>query len=141
MKRVLIISDTDSSSSQMVRGYLQYFARKRAQIYSAGIKKGKINPNAIEVMNEVGIDISNQTSNSINDLEGINFDFIATISNTAKDALPYVPSTALKLHQHINDLTDEKANADQKLKSYRELRDDARIFAHKFSKMHFKGIR
>lgn len=141
MKNVLILSMTDSCRSQMARGYLQYYARKRANIYSAGLKPGKLNPLAVQVMAEEGIDISNQTTNALTDYDNINFDFIVTVSDAAKENCPYFPSKALRIHQDFPDLSKLKGTDEEKLEQYRELRADAKLFAHKFSKVHFKGLR
>jgi arsenate reductase len=141
MKNVLILSTTDSARSQMVRGYLQYFARKRANIYSAGLKAGKLNPMAVEVMAEDGIDISNHTTNALTDYENMAFDFIVTVCDSAKENCPYYPSKALRIHQNLQELSKLKGSEEEKLEIFREVRDDARLFAHKFSKVHFKGLR
>ena len=141
MKNVLILSTTDSSRSQMVRGYLQYFARKRANIYSAGLKAGKLNPMAIKVMAEDGVDISEHTTNALSEYENMTFDYIVTVCDAAKENCPYYPSKALKIHQNLEDLSKLKGSEEDKLEKFREVRDDARLFAHKFSKVHFKGLR
>ncbi len=141
MTNVLVISSTDGIRSQMVRAYLQYYARKRANIYSAGLKLTKINPIAIQVMKEDGIDMSHQTVNLLQDYDHINFDYIVTVDNAVNENLPYLPSSARKVHIDLEDLSLLKGTNEELLEKFRDLKEKVQIFAHKFSKVHFKGLR
>ncbi len=141
MTNVLVISSNDGIRSQMVRAYLQYYARKRANIYSAGLKLSKMNPLAEQVMKEDGINMSNQTVNLLKDYDHINFDFIITVDKTVKENLPYIPSSARKIHIDLEDLSQLKGTNEEQLEKFRELKEDVKLFAHKFSKVHFKGLR
>ena len=103
MKNVLILCTGNSCRSQMAEGYMQFFAGKKATIYSAGIETHGVNPIAIEVMKEDGIDISSHTSNSIEEYRDINFDFIITVCDNAKERCPFFPSQAQKFHHTFPD--------------------------------------
>lgn len=141
MTNVLVISSSDGIRSQMVRAYLQRYAKKRANIYSAGLKISKINPMAIQVMKEDGIDMSNQTINLLQDYVHINFDYIITVDNKVKENLPYIPSSARKIHIDLEDLSQLKGTNEELLEKFRDLKEKVQVFAHKFSKVHFKGLR
>ncbi|RYH51227.1 MAG: arsenate reductase ArsC, partial [Alcaligenaceae bacterium] len=84
-------------------GYLRYFADGQATIYSAGIETHGVNPRAIATMMDDGIDISGQTSNNVNEYQGLDFDFVITVCDHAREHCPYFPSGALRLHQNFPD--------------------------------------
>ncbi|MGI8582254.1 MAG: arsenate reductase ArsC [Chitinophagaceae bacterium] len=75
MKRILVLCTGNSCRSQIAEGYLKYFAKDKAEVYSAGIETHGVNPKAIAVMKEDGIDISKHTSNNINEYRHIDFDY------------------------------------------------------------------
>ena len=116
-KNILVLCTGNSCRSQIAEGYLRYFAGDKATVYSAGIETHGVNPNAIATMKEDGIDISTHTSNNISEYASINFDFIITVCDNAKERCPYFPSNAIKLHHNFPDpakvvgTDNEKANA------------------------------
>lgn len=87
----------------MAEGYLRHFANGKAEIYSAGIETHGVNPMAVATMKEDGIDISKHTSNHINEYKGIDFDFIITVCDNAKERCPFFPSKAKKFHFNFPD--------------------------------------
>ena len=87
----------------MAEGYLRHFAGDRAQLYSAGVETHGVNPKAIAVMKEDGIDISNHTSNHIDEYLDIDFDFVITVCDNAKENCPFFPTKALRFHQNFPD--------------------------------------
>lgn len=93
----------NSCRSQIAEGYLRNFAGDVADIYSAGIETHGVNPKAIQTMKADGIDISGHTSNHINEYVNIEFDYIITVCDHAKESCPYFPSKAVKLHQNFPD--------------------------------------
>jgi arsenate reductase len=103
MKKVLVLCTGNSCRSQIAEGYLRHFAGSAAQIYSAGIETHGVNPKAIEVMREDGIDISGHTSNNINEYRDIDFDFVITVCDHAKESCPYFPTRAVKFHHNFPD--------------------------------------
>jgi arsenate reductase len=82
---------------------LRYFAENRADIYSAGVETHGVNPRAIATMQEDGIDISNHTSNNIDEYANIDFDFVITVCDNAKERCPFFPSNAKKFHYNFPD--------------------------------------
>lgn len=103
MKRILVLCTGNSCRSQMAEGYLQYFAGKEAEIYSAGIETHGVNPKAIKTMKADGIDISGHTSNNINEYADVEFDYVITVCDHAKESCPYFSGKAIKLHQNFPD--------------------------------------
>ena len=87
-----------SCRSQIAEGYLRHFANGKAEIYSAGIETHGINPRAIVVMKEDGIDISHHTSNNIEEYRNVDFNFVVTVCDNAKERCPFFPSRAKKFH-------------------------------------------
>ncbi|MEJ7672850.1 MAG: arsenate reductase ArsC [Chitinophagaceae bacterium] len=79
MKRILVLCTGNSCRSQIAEGYLKHFAKDKAEVYSAGIETHGVNPKAIAVMKEDGIDISKHTSNNINEYRSIDFDYVITV--------------------------------------------------------------
>jgi arsenate reductase len=123
MKKVLVLCTGNSCRSQMAHGYLQHFAGNRAQVFSAGIETHGVNLKAVAIMKEDNIDISHHTSNNINEYEKIDFDFIITVCDNAKENCPYFPSKAQKFHRDFPDPsklkgTEEEINAAFRKTSY-----------------------
>lgn len=75
----------------MAEGYLRYFAGNKAQVYSAGVETHGVNPRAVAVMKEDGVDISTHTSNNINEYRNIDFDYVITVCDNAKERCPFFP--------------------------------------------------
>ncbi|MFY8166762.1 MAG: arsenate reductase ArsC [Sediminibacterium sp.] len=103
MKNVLVLCTGNSCRSQLAEGFLRHLLNGKAAVYSAGVEIHGVNPKAIETMKEVEIDISNHTSNHISEYESIEFDFIITVCDHAKESCPYFPSNAIKFHQNFPD--------------------------------------
>ncbi len=85
MKRVLVLCTGNSCRSQIAEGYLREFANGKAEVCSAGAETHGVNPRAIATMKEDGIDISNHTSNNIEEYRNIDFDFVITVCDNAKE--------------------------------------------------------
>ncbi len=103
MKKVLVLCTGNSCRSQIAEGYLKHFAGNKALIYSAGVETHGLNPHAVSIMKEDGIDISNHTSNNIDEYKHIVFDFVITVCDNAKERCPYFPTTAKKFHYNFPD--------------------------------------
>jgi len=112
----------------MAEGYLRYFANNKAEIYSAGIETHGVNPRAVATMQEDGIDISKHTSNNIDEYKDINFDFVITVCDNAKERCPFFPTKAKKFHYNFPDpakaagaeaeITQQFRNVRQLIKEY-----------------------
>ncbi|KAK3582608.1 hypothetical protein CHS0354_024162 [Potamilus streckersoni] len=104
MKKVLVLCTGNSCRSQIAHGYLEFFTDKsQVKVYSAGVETHGVNPKAIATMKEDNIDISHHTSNHINEYADVDFDFVITVCDNAKDRCPYFPTKAKKFHRNFPD--------------------------------------
>lgn len=132
MKNVLVLCTGNSCRSQMAEGYLRYFAKGKADIFSAGIETHGVNPRAIVIMKEDGIDISGHTSNNIDEYNKIDFDYLITVCDNAKERCPYFPSKAKRLHQNFPDPAKATGTEEQILSSFRISREMIKSYCEKF---------
>lgn len=129
-KKILVLCTGNSCRSQIAEDYLRHFAGDKAEIYSAGVETHGVNPKAIETMKEDGIDISHHTSNNIEEYRNIDFDFVITVCDNAKERCPFFPSNAKKFHYNFpdpakatgtdNEIKQEFRNVRQLIKNYAE---------------------
>jgi len=132
MKKVLVLCTGNSCRSQIAEGYLRHFANGKAEIYSAGIETHGVNPRAIAVMKEDGIDISHHTSNQIDEYRDIDFDYVITVCDNAKERCPYFPSSAKKFHHNFPDPAKAKGNEEEIMNEFRKVRDMIKIYCREF---------
>jgi arsenate reductase len=103
MKSILVLCTGNSCRSQIAHGYLEHFGGNKVKVYSAGVETHGVNPRAIATMKEDGIDISHHTSNNVLEYTGIDFDYVITVCDNAKERCPYFPSKAQKFHHNFPD--------------------------------------
>ena len=104
MINILVLCTGNSCRSQIAHGYLEHFTNKNyVKIYSAGVETHGVNPKAIAIMKEDGIDISSYTSNNIDEYFNIPFDYVITVCDNAKERCPFFPTKAIKLHYNFPD--------------------------------------
>lgn len=104
MKNILVLCTGNSCRSQMAHGYLEQLVNGNANIYSAGIETHGLNPGAVAIMQEDGIDISAHTSNHVDEYASVNFDYIITVCDHANENCPFIPSkNAVRLHHNFSD--------------------------------------
>jgi arsenate reductase len=139
MKNVLILCTGNSCRSQIAEGYLRHFAGDKANMYSAGIETYGVNPKAIEIMKRDGIDISKHTSNNINEYLDIDFDFVITVCDNAKESCPYFPTKAIKLHYNFPDPAKAKGTEVEVMEQFREVRDMIRKYIQNFVNENLKS--
>jgi len=99
--KILVLCTGNSCRSQIAEGYLRHFAGNKAGIYSAGVETHGVNPKAIATMQEDGIDIANHTSNNIDEYRNIDFDFVITVCDNAKERCPYFSTKVKKFHHNF----------------------------------------
>lgn len=122
MKKILVLCTGNSCRSQIAEGYLRHFASNRAEVYSAGIETHGVNPKAIAVMKEDEIDISNHMSNNIDKYRHIDFDYVITVCDNAKENCPFFRTKAKKFHYNFPDPAKAKGTEDEILNEFREVR-------------------
>ncbi|MEM8999488.1 MAG: arsenate reductase ArsC [Bacteroidota bacterium] len=133
MKNVLVLCTGNSCRSQMAHGYLEYFQSSLAKIYSAGIETHGLNPDAVAIMKDDGVDISAHTSNHVDEYEGIAWDYIITVCDHAKEHCPFIPAeNAQRLHHNFIDPSKingpEQVRHEAFLKSRNEIKEFCEIF-------------
>lgn len=136
-KKILVLCTGNSCRSQIADGYLKYFLGPKAEVYSAGVETHGVNPRAITIMKEDGIDISNHTSNHIDEYQNIDFDIVITVCDNAKERCPFFPSKAIKLHYNFYDPAKAAGNEEEILKEFRAVRQTIKEFCEQFSKEYF----
>jgi arsenate reductase len=132
MKKILVLCTGNSCRSQIAEGYLRYFAKGKAEIYSAGIETHGVNPRAVAIMREDGIDISAQTSNNINEYKGIDFDYVITVCDNAKENCPYFPSNAQQFHHNFPDPAKAIGTETEIAEEFRYVRDLIKSYCRNF---------
>jgi arsenate reductase len=138
MKKILVLCTGNSCRSQIAEGYLRHFAGDIAEIYSAGIETHGVNPKAVEIMKRDGIDISGHTSNHIDEYADINFDFVITVCDNARESCPYFPSNAIKLHYNFPDPAKARGSEEQIMEQFGEVREMIREYVRAFVDQNLK---
>ena len=133
MKKVLVLCTGNSCRSQIAEGYLRHFAGNKAEVFSAGVETHGVNPRAIQVMKEDGIDISHHTSNNVREYMNIDFDYVITVCDNAKERCPYFPSKAKQLHYNFPDPAKATGTEEQIMNEFRSVRDQIKEYCKKFT--------
>ena len=133
MKKILVLCTGNSCRSQIAEGYLRYFAGNKAEVYSAGIETHGVNPRAISTMAEDDIDISKHTSNNINEYTNIDFDYVITVCDNAKENCPYFPSRAQKFHENFPDPAKATGTEVEIMEQFRTVRELIKAYCQKFA--------
>jgi arsenate reductase len=130
--KILVLCTGNSCRSQIAHGYLQAFAGERAEVYSAGVETHGVNPKAIETMAEDGIDISDHTSNNITEYQGIDFDFVITVCDNARERCPFFPSQAQKFHHNFPDPAKATGSEEEVKMEFRRVREMVKSYCREF---------
>ncbi len=128
VKRVLFLCTGNSARSQMAEGFLKKHSAGRFDVSSAGIAPAGVNPVAIAVMKEIGIDISDQTSDQITREDLKEADLLITLCGDARENCPYVPSQAEKRHWELEDPARAEGTDEQVKEKFREIRDKIKVY-------------
>jgi arsenate reductase len=116
----------------MAEGYLRHFANDKAEVFSAGVETHGVNPKAIATMLEDEIDISNHTSNNIEEYVGIDFDFVITVCDNAKERCPYFSTNAKKFHYNFPDPAKAKGTEEEIMQEFRDVRNIIKDYCQNF---------
>lgn len=129
--KILFLCTGNSCRSQMAEGWTRHLKGQEFEAYSAGIERHGMNPYAVRVMAEAGVDISGQRSKLVDELPEVLFDYVVTVCDSANENCPYFPGAVRRVHKGFGDpprlaagLTDEEAILDV----YRRVRDEVRDF-------------
>jgi arsenate reductase len=130
--RVLILCTGNSARSQMAEGLLKHDAGDRFEVESAGTKPGRVRPEAIAVMKELGIDISGHRSKHVNEFQGQSFDYVLTVCDNAKESCPVFPSDAKRIHNAFEDPAAFQGTEEERLAVFRRVRNQIRDYLKTF---------
>ena len=131
MVKILFLCTGNSCRSQMAEGWAHALKGDVVDAYSAGIETHGLNPYAVKVMAEAGVDISSQKSKLITDLPTLDFDYVITVCGNAHENCPVFPGRTRILHVGFEDpprLAESCRSEEEKLVCYRRVRDAIRTF-------------
>ena len=129
--KILFLCTGNSCRSQMAEGWARHLKGNRIEAFSAGTKPQGLNPLAVKVMAEIGIDITKQGSKQVDSLVGTNFDYVVTVCDAANEACPIFPGGAKKVHVGFDDpprLAIGAKSEGEALSHYRRVRDEIGSF-------------
>lgn len=128
MKKILFLCTENSARSQMAEAWGRKLLKDKAEVYSAGTKPSFLNPFAVKVMEEEGIDMSSHRSKHLKEYLDMQFDLVITLCDSAKEECPYFPNAKEVLHRSFEDPSSFKGSKEEKIEKFREVRDKIRDF-------------
>jgi len=131
-KNILVLCTGNSCRSQIAHGYLAKFGGDRVNVWSAGIETHGVNPRAIATMKEDGVDISNHTSNNVNEYTHLTFDYVITVCDNAKENCPYFPATVKNFHHNFPDPAKAKGTEEEITAEFRRVREMIKEYSKSF---------
>jgi len=126
MKRVLFVCTGNRARSQMAEGLLRHLAGNRFEAHSAGTQPKGLAERTVEVMREIGIDVSGQRSKHVDVYAGQPFDYVITVCDSARQNCPVFPGGGERIHWDVEDPADTIARGDGPLDAFRAARDELR---------------
>ena len=126
--KVLFLCTGNSCRSQIAEGWAKHLKSDVMDVYSAGAEPGQMNTRAIAIMAEAGVDISMQQPKHVDTLEGIDFDYVVTLCDYAREQCPVFPSCPKHMHRLFTDPSFMDAGENEIMPAFRELRDEIRAF-------------
>jgi arsenate reductase len=127
-KKVLFLCTGNSARSQMAEGLLRYLRGKEFEVFSAGVAPKGVHPAAIQVMKEIGIDISQQQSKHVDDLLVQEFDYITTLCDHAAQNCPVFSGKGQRVHHGFSDPAAVQGSEQDVLEAFRKVRDELKQF-------------
>ena len=131
-KRVLILCTGNSARSQMAEGLLRHDAGDRFEVESAGTKPGRVRPEAIAAMKELGIDISGHRSKHVDEFQGQSFDYVLTVCDSARESCPVFPGHTKRIHNAFQDPAALQDAEEERLALFRRVRNEIRDYLKNF---------
>ena len=126
MKNILILCTGNSCRSQIAHGFLNHLTDNSTSVFSAGIEKHGLNKNAVKCMADIGIDISHQNSNLVDEYINERFDFIITVCDNANETCPIFPGKVERIHWNIDDPFKRWFSDSHDLVNFRKTRENLR---------------
>ena len=122
-QRVLILCTGNSCRSQMAEGVLRHYGKDKFEVFSAGIDPSRVNPIAIQVMKEIGIDISAQRSKHLDEFKNQKFDYVITVCDNARESCPVFPGAKKQLHWSFADPPNDEEITEEVVQEFQNVRD------------------
>ncbi|MFC1539131.1 arsenate reductase ArsC [Candidatus Latescibacterota bacterium] len=132
--KILFLCTGNSCRSQMAEGWTRFLKGDSIAPYSAGTEIHGMNPLAVKVMKEAGVDISLQRSKNVAEFTGIEFDYVVTLCSSAYENCPFFPGKTKRVHVGFDDpprLAESAENEEEALEHYRRVRDEIKVFVEK----------
>jgi arsenate reductase len=129
--KILFLCTGNSCRSQMAEGWTRALKGDQLKAFSAGIQPKGVDPRAVRVMAEAGIDISGQKSKDIDSMGNLEFEYVVTLCDNARESCPFFPVKTKRIHKGFEDpplLAAKAANEEEALLPYRRVRDEIRAF-------------
>ncbi len=126
MLKVLFLCTENACRSQMAEGLVNHDLAGQVQAFSAGLRPSRVNPRAMQVMAELGIDISRHCSKSVDDLAGEQFDLVITVCDNAAEQCPMFPGETEVMHVGFPDPAKATGTEEEIMAVFRRVRDDLR---------------
>ena len=131
-QRVIFVCTHNSARSQMAEGMLRAWGGDRFEVFSAGTEATRVRPEAIEVMQEIGIDLTANSSKTLEPFLGEAFHWLITVCDQAAEACPTIPGVLQQAHWSIEDPSAVEGDEAARLTAFRAARDDLRNRIHMF---------
>lgn len=131
MIRILFLCTGNSCRSQMAEGWARHLKSDVIEAYSAGIRPIGVNSRTIKVMAEAGVDISGQTSKGVDELVGINFDYVVTVCDNARQQCPVFGGQTKHVHKSFDDPYFATGSEEEVMAVFRRVRDEIKAFVEK----------
>jgi arsenate reductase len=135
-KKILVLCTGNSCRSQMAEAYLRHFAKDKAIVYSAGVETHGLNPGAIATMGEDGINITHHTSNNVQEYRHLDFDFVITVCDNAKERCPVFPGKARQFHHNFPDPAKATGTIEEIREEFRQTRILIKAYCREFAALH-----
>ncbi len=135
--KLLYLCTGNSCRSQMAVGWTRALKNDQTEVYSAGLETHGLNPNAVKVMAEAGVDISGQKSQHLDEFMDLDLDYVVTVCDHAHETCPLFPGTAQVVHHSFDDppkLSPPDAPEEVKLDGFRRVRDEIKAFVETLPK-------
>jgi len=129
--KILFLCTGNSCRSQMAEAWTRRLQGEQFEAYSAGVQPKAIDPRAIKAMAEVGLDISGQKSRDVDALGNMEFDYVVTLCDNARESCPYFPAKTKLIHRGFDDpprVAEWVVNEEEAMASYRRVRDEIKAF-------------
>lgn len=137
LPNILVLCTGNSCRSQLLHGYLERLLNERAHVYSAGVEVHGLTRRAVQTMTEDGLDISQHTSNHVDEYAAVPFDYVLTVCDHANEVCPVFPASAKKLPHNFPDPAKATGSEEHIMAQFRAVREQVKAYAQAFARQHF----